>query len=246
MKCFKTKKAIFWDSCRWNVENRTNLTNKNTNIVGLLEVKYGKYQKSRNIFMVFGIFHISPAKVEKYWFVCLFFHNSPTRIPTHCFCVKDGKYNKSRTIVSCSFVFSIFNFKKFHFCSFLFFGFGYFRHFTYKNPILCFTDIFHICLVASLVLDVLKIEHFVIVCILLLSISDFPQDSHFNFWNGRGVNSWVLYSTNFSAFCIHIHTHNLSMTAAQWVCTGSVASGWGHAEHATIMSLKGIVEPYER
>ena len=120
--------------------------------------------------------------------------------------------------------------------------FWYFPHFTWKSPKMCVCVCVCFCVVvlfvASLVPKVLNILPSLAFC--FSAFWTFRKIRSSDFRNGLCVNSYILYLNNFPHFVyvyIYIHTHILSMRAVQWVCTSSVASSWGHADHATLLSF---------
>ena len=124
------------------------------------------------MFLVFSTFHPQKSQnsvfccfcIFRFWFFWVFSTFHPQESQNIVFCgIPDFSSKSTKNIV----VFGFFSvwflvFSAFHAPRILF---------------LCLMNIFYICFVAALVLG--SPEHFVIACILFLSVSDFPKDSQF-------------------------------------------------------------------
>ena len=174
-----------------------------------------------NYFLHFPHFTSKSPKI-----LCLFlgffciFHISPAKVPKHCFFgilhIPPPKVPQYRLFVL-PFVFCAFHIS-FQECDFLYFPHLLCRFSGSKSP-----------------------EHFVFACILLRSVSDFPKDPEFRLpkWKMCEFVNFVSEDV-FRTSYIHIDTHTQLVYEACKMDLhklGAVANRWGHAEHATIMSL---------
>ena len=167
-------------------------------------------------FGTFSIFHISPASVPKYCFFSLFiaccflyFPHFTYKNPKILFCVLNvKKYKKSRTI---GFLFlrisSIFHFQKYqNLLFFVFFFLGGFGIFHTSPPRIRFRAIEYFPHLLCRFSSSRNPEHFVIACILLLSVSDFPKGSPFRLPKWKRCEFENLVFDEFFRV-LYIHTH---------------------------------------